>query len=100
MFNVKVEPIVSNRSGRAVCNQYSITAKDGVYFQSYESLCAKIDNEGVLTLGRDWDYSVTTGKYLHQWLRDNHKSNIANMSKKNIQRAIDKGEIRYNEKMI
>lgn len=67
-----VRPIISPRSGEAVRNQYSIEFPGGVAFQSYDSLIAIFEREdGRLTLGRDFDYSVTTSKWLHEWLREN-----------------------------
>lgn len=41
---------------------------DVVYFQSYESLICKIENDYKITLYNDFDYSMTTSKYLHQFL--------------------------------
>lgn len=53
--------------GNSVANQFSVYHDGKVYFQSYESLCAVWDGRE-LTLGSDWDYSVTTQKYLWLWL--------------------------------
>lgn len=51
-------------------NQFLINGKDGLYFQSYNSMIAKITNDGVLQLGYDWDYSRTTMKHLYLFLID------------------------------
>lgn len=56
--------------GNYVPNQFQAWHKGKTYFQSYDSLCAVWDGEK-LVLGHDWDYSVTTQKYLWIWLDDN-----------------------------
>lgn len=54
----------SPRTGKPVANQFIITDGDTTVFQSYNSTIATIDRKhGTITLGEDWDYSVTTGKY-------------------------------------
>ena len=51
-----------------VKNQFLIHAESGVYFQSYNTIIAFIDNEGKITLDVDkWDYSVTTSKYRNKF---------------------------------
>ena len=49
-------------------NQFLITDKEEKYFQSYDSLVAKVDRFGDLTLYSDWDYSNTTRKHLYMFL--------------------------------
>ena len=59
---MKVENM-QNSEGRAIPNQFIIHGESGkVYFQSYNSLVAELDGD-ILTIGYDWDYSVTTTKY-------------------------------------
>ena len=77
---LKVENMVSSRSGRVVANQFNISRTNeagviGEYaFQSYGSLCASLKRteEGLykLTIYRDGFYSRTTAKYLRAWLID------------------------------
>ena len=77
---LKVENLVSARSGRVVANQFNISrfneAGEAVehVFQSYESECARLENIGGndwrLTIYRDGFYSRTTAKYLRAWLND------------------------------
>ena len=50
-------------------NQFLIIDKDVKYFQSYNSMIAKIEH-GTLTLGIDWDYSKTTLKHLYLFIND------------------------------
>lgn len=53
-------------NGNKVANQFVIESDDEsiVSFQSYSSTIATINhNDNTITIGRDWDYSMTTGKY-------------------------------------
>lgn len=52
-------------------NQFIIYNEGNIYFQSYKSLIAKIDNNNVLTIYKDWDYSKTTLKHLKIFLTNN-----------------------------
>lgn len=71
--NFKVENMTSN-SGREIANQFIIRTDKGRYFQSYKSIIAFIPyGEGKIILGTDWAYSVTTGKYRNQFLREDRE---------------------------
>ena len=61
-----VRPLTSPRSGEAVRNQVVINMDNGQVFQSYDSTIA-IKHKGVIYLTNDFDYSVTTSKYLKQF---------------------------------
>lgn len=61
-----VSNLSSPRSYRPVANQYNLTMKNGMAFQSYESLIA-VRYNGKLYLTEDHDYSNTTSKYATQW---------------------------------
>ena len=61
-----VRPLTSPRSGEAVRNQVVINMDNGQVFQSYSSTIAII-HKGVVYLTNDFDYSVTTSKYLKQF---------------------------------
>lgn len=52
-------------------NQFEITMKGEKIFQSYESVIAKIDKNGVLTFGKNWDYSITILKHLYIFIKEN-----------------------------
>ena len=105
-MNIHVIPLKSPRSGKAVANQYVIVSGNTVLFQSYKSLIAVYDEEScTLTLGRHWDYSVTTMKYLNQFLREYCYIVYRNLSDgksgaDSIRKAIDSGLIVYDENMI
>lgn len=59
-----------NDNGNAVKNQFIITSKDEVTFQSYDSKIATYHiNDGTLVLyGNMWDYSNTTRKHFKQFV--------------------------------
>jgi len=61
-----VEALTSPRSGEAVRNQVVISMDNGEVFQSYDSTIAR-KHKGVVYLTKQWDYSVTTSKYLKQF---------------------------------
>lgn len=66
-----VSNMISNRSGRAVANQYIINAGTTTIFQSYESEIVAIDRETkTITVFPDWNYSKTTAKYRAAFMRD------------------------------
>ncbi len=50
--------------------QFIIENEENTFFQSYDSMIAKIDDVGVLWLGADWGYSVTTLKYLYKFINE------------------------------
>ncbi len=79
---VSVENLTSS-NGNDVPNQFNLRFENGKVFQSYNSLIAiKID--GKVYLGKDWNYSKTTMKYLNWWL--------GGYSKKEIEKGIKEGE--------
>lgn len=57
-----------NSNGNPAANQFVVATSNGVYFQSYNSVVAKIDNSGNLILSNNWDYSNTTRKHLYIFL--------------------------------
>lgn len=69
----------SPRTGNVVANQYIIEQGKTDYFQSYSTIIAKREyrNGGIITLDKDmWDYSVTTVKYLKEFLGVNSINDI------------------------
>lgn len=71
MARIGVSNLV-NDNGFEARNQFVIKTKKATYFQSYDSMIAKIDTNNKLTLTTDWDYSTTTSKYLYMFLRNNY----------------------------
>lgn len=50
-------------------NQFVLEDDKQLIYQSYHSIIAVYDKEkDRLTLGRDWDYSTTTSKYLYKFI--------------------------------
>lgn len=50
---MKVYNLTSNRTGRAVANQFAIYAEDGTrYFQSYSTIICKVSPNGEITLDK------------------------------------------------
>lgn len=100
---MKVRNIISERSGRPVANQFVIEHDGKVYFQSYNSRCAVVDN-GKLTLGSDWDYSNTTRKYLYIFMREYAYMTwcalpTGKSGSDSIRKAIDAGKIGFDVNM-
>jgi hypothetical protein len=86
---IKVKQMASSRSGRPVANQFIIEAgAHGTYFQSYNTVIANV-KQGVITFDKDWQYSRTTSKYLHQFLL----SFGINLTTKEKQQKVANGEI-------
>ena len=101
---MKVKNLISNRSGEAVRNQFVIedAQNNTIYFQSYESTVAKVNDDG-LTLGGDWDYSNTTLKWLYVFLREYAykyycliEDNYSKVCKATIEKAITENLIEYD----
>jgi hypothetical protein len=85
--------MTSERSGREVANQFIITDGRKTLFQSYDSPIVEIDRiENIITVYRDWDYSMTTGKYRNQFMSNEGFSAMA--SKKGFEEYLKIGEIK------
>jgi hypothetical protein len=81
---MRVRNMTSARTGRAIPNQFEIYDDGGnVFFQSYQTVIAKIDRAGTVTLNTTWDHSNTTSKYRNQFLGE---------SKRETERKIKSGE--------
>ncbi len=100
MKTIKVSNLKSPRSGESVKNQFEIyesTKTTTSYtFQSYSTIIAKViykNGEQVVILDENaLYYSVTTSKYLYQFLDD--VSKFRGMRKKEILKAIENKEIK------
>tara|TARA_R110000868_G_scaffold291682_1_gene552171 strand:+ start:315 stop:584 length:270 start_codon:yes stop_codon:yes gene_type:complete len=75
---MKTENMTST-NGNKVANQFKIYDSDGSkYFQSYNSVIAKIDPANNITLDQKyWNYSNTTGKYRNIFLEETIKDTRA-----------------------
>ena len=88
---MKVNNMVSPRTGREVANQFIIEGDGKTIFQSYNSTIAVIDwNEHTVKSGEDWNYSNTTGKYRNAFFRDNDFSDMADTTGiKKVMKKVD-----------
>ena len=66
---MQVSNLMSNK-GNKIANQFNIIDDDGnQYFQSYDSIIAKIVKYRTVYLDEKyWNYSKTTSKYRNIWL--------------------------------
>lgn len=80
-----------NGKGGSVMNHFIIhNEKTGErFFQSYDSIIVKI-HKGKVTLGKDWNYSLTTSKYRNRFLGETTKE---------TQAKLDSGEYLYDENL-
>ena len=99
---MKIMNMNSTRTNKPVANQFVFIDADKIVFQSYESICCIIEKTakgiGRITLGRDWDYSVTTCKYLFAFLRE--YANMQDVSKKSLEIAIRNKDIVFDENLV
>lgn len=87
-----VSNMISNRSGRAVANQYVIHAGDVTIFQSYDSEIVSIDRETkTITVFPEYNYSRTTAKYRAAFMRD--MGILSMISTKDFEKAMKDCEI-------
>ena len=76
-MRVKMQNMISNR-GNAIANQFEIYVDGAKYFQSYNTIIAKIEKGHKITLDTNaLDYSRTTSKYLYLFLNMNRKEILA-----------------------
>lgn len=77
-----------------------------VILQSYNSKVAVYDKEcDILTLGRHWDYSVTTLKHVYRFLEEYiptvmDKLATSRTKKRSIETLIAQGAVFYNPEMV
>lgn len=70
---IKVENLNSPKTGKSVPNQFVITVKDRVLFQSYKTPIALTDEHDGIVFVCDKKYSRTTTKYTNEFLNQ-HKN--------------------------
>ena len=64
-----------------VKNQFVLNDNQGnEYLQSYNSIIVKRDKFNNITLGKNWDYSNTTGKYRNLYLGETKKETEAKIA--------------------
>lgn len=78
---MKVKNMTSNRTGRAVPNQFIIIDDRGAeWFQSYRTVIAIKGTDGKITLDHNWNYWKSTGKYRNQFLGETKKETEAKIA--------------------
>ena len=81
--NLKVKNLEYN--GRQVPNQFIINYEEdgnGYHiFKSYSSMIIKWENDEIIEVGKDWDYSNTTGKY---------RNIVTRLSRKQFEKMLEK----------
>ena len=90
---MKVENMKSVKTGKAVANQFVITDNEhnAIWFQSYTSVIAFVNN-GILFLDKNkWDYSRTTAKYRNAFVATYFNSKYA--SRDGIKEGVEDGKI-------
>ena len=63
-----------------VKNQFLISHEGNEYLQSYNSIIVKRDINNNITLGQNWDYSKTTGRYRNLYLNETKKETEAKIA--------------------
>ena len=85
-------------------NQFHLYGEGKDILQSYDSKVVEIEEENgkqKITLGVDWDYSMTTSKYVYKFLEEFTAINFNGIAdkRKYINRLIKENLINYNENM-
>ena len=89
-----------NDNGNAAANQFVIIDSENktIYFQSYNTIIAKVNTNGKnVVLSKDWCHSTTTSKHLYMFLRNNTKYYIN--EKKDVVHYLKSGEFSLVEKI-
>ena len=96
-MSMRVYNMVSPRTGVEVANQFVIEGDGTTTFQSYNSTIAVIDwGKCTIKIGKDWNYSNTTGKYRNAFFNDNHFSDMQDTKGiKKIMKKVDENGFAY-----
>lgn len=67
-----IENLSSPRTGNPVPNQFMLDTNHWRVFQSYSTVIMKVNkiDDHVEVAGDPWSYSMTTSKYVNEFLRD------------------------------
>lgn len=98
-----VKNFTSEKTGRAIPSQFIITDGKTTAFKSYDSIIVEQRGAGggfddVVIFGKDYNYSVTTSKYLNKFLEMIGYKEIANS--RDREKAIEKGMFYSGNKAI
>ena len=93
---MRVTNLTSPRTGAKVANQFVINDNGVEYFQSYDTIIAK-KNDNVLTVSSDYNYSNTTSRYFRQWLKEWYWTDVEVDNLKKILKNANVGDELYFE---
>lgn len=89
---MKVRNIESTRTNGTIPNQFIIESDGKIAFQSYQSVIADVDYANArITIGEDYDYSRTTGKYRNTFFEEIGFYELATLN--GIRNAISNGSV-------
>lgn len=82
-------------------NQFHLYGEGKDELQSYYSLVVKIERDGTIILGKDWDYSTTTSKHVYLFLEEYTNINFYGIKNKRnyIRKLIEQDKIIYDKNM-
>lgn len=81
---MKVKNMISDKTGRAISNQFIIEDNSKTYFQSYNTVIAMKEGKKIIIDDNAENYSRTTSKYLYKFL---------GMDKKHLLEGVKAGRI-------
>ena len=98
-----VKNFTSERTGKAISNQFIITDGQTKVFKSYDSIIVEQRGAGggfddVIIFGKDYNYSTTTSKYLNRFLEMIGYKEIANS--RDREKAIKRGMFYSGNKTV
>lgn len=76
---MKVKNMISDKTGRAISNQFIIEDNSKTYFQSYETIIALKEGGRIIIDDNAENYSRTTSKYLYKFLNTDRKRLLADV---------------------
>jgi len=69
---------MTSSNGNKVANQFNVIDDNGFrYYQSYNSMIVKIDNNNIYLDKKYWNFSNTTSKYRNKFLHETTKETMA-----------------------
>lgn len=83
-------------------NQFHLYGEGKDILQSYDSTVVVIDRATrSITLGEDWDYSMTTSKHVYLFLEDYGDINFYGITNKRnyVRKLIENGTIKYDSNL-
>lgn len=73
---MRVENMNSTKTNNKIANQFIIKDGNRIFFQSYQSIIVKIEDNKIYLDEYYWNYSRTTSKYRSNFLGESTKETI------------------------